>query len=159
METKEYVEYLLKNYNRIKKDIEYLKFELEHLQNITEDETIEALCFKQPEGEKVDTGGISDKTARIALIFRQYMRRMNNNARVEIVKEIRAAEFEIMRLELCVDRLDRKVRDVIKDLYFNEMTWSKICDKYVISERTLNRYRKIAVDEIVTVFDGKRDVV
>jgi len=39
------------------------------------------------------------------------------------------------------------------------MTWSKVCDKYVISERTLNRYRKIAVDELVTVFGGKRDVV
>ncbi|NSW92782.1 MAG: hypothetical protein HPY74_19440 [Firmicutes bacterium] len=159
METKEYVEYLLKNYNRIKKDIEYLKFELEHLQNITEDETIEALCFKQPVGEKVDTGGISDKTARIALIFRQYMQRMNNNARVEIVKEIRAAEFEIMKLEHYVNGLDRKIRDAIKDLYFNEMTWSKVCDKYAISERTLNRYRKIAVEGLVAVFDGKRAVI
>ena len=75
------------------------------------------------------------------------------------MKEIRAAEFEIMRLEHCVDRLDRKVRDVIRDLYFNEMTWSKVCDKYVISERTLNKYRKIAVDELVVTFDRKLAVI
>lgn len=87
------------------------------------------------------------------------MKRMNDGALKEIAKEIRVAKFEIMRLEYCVDRLDKKVSETIKDLYFNEMTWSEICEKYEISERTLNKYRKIAIDELATVFDGKRDIV
>ncbi|HEY8804521.1 MAG TPA: hypothetical protein VIM42_05305 [Clostridium sp.] len=45
MQTREYVEYLLKNHNEILKDIEQLKFEYEIFKEIETDEVIESLNF------------------------------------------------------------------------------------------------------------------
>jgi len=45
LQTREYVEYLLKNHNEILKDIEQLKFEYEIFKEIETDEVIESLNF------------------------------------------------------------------------------------------------------------------
>lgn len=156
METREYVEYLLKNYNEILKDIDQLKFEYEAFKDIESDEVIESLSFSSSNNEKVTTSNISDKTCKIALIYNEVTKRMNKESRQEIYKMMKATEFEIARLNYCIDRLEPQVKEVIKDIFIGKLQWKDICSKISISEKTLNKYRKKGIEDIISMFDLKR---
>lgn len=153
METKEYVEYLLKNYNDILKDIEQLKFEYTTFKDIGLDEVIESLNFSSTSGERIQTSSISDKTCKIALIYNETAKRMNKESRKEIYKMIKATEFEMTRLNYCIDRLEPAVKEVIKGIFIEKSSWNQICQKNSISEKTLNKYRKKGTEEIASMFD------
>lgn len=156
MNTREYVEYLLKNYNEILKDIEQLKFEYETFKDIEKDEVIEALNFSAPSEERVQNNSISDKTCKIALIYNEVTKRMNKESRDEIKKMLRATEIEISRLNYCIERLEPQVKDIVKDVFINNLQWKDICGRNSISEKTLNKYRRKGIDELVNMFDLKR---
>lgn len=153
METREYVEYLLKNYNEILKDIAQLKFEYETFKDISSDEVIESLSFSSSNDERVTTSNISDKTCKIALIYNEVAKRMNKESREEIYKMIKATEFEVTRLNYCIDRLEPKVKDVVKQIFIEKCSWNEACTKCSISEKTLNKYKNKGIDKIAEMFD------
>lgn len=156
MDTREYVECLLKNYNEILKDIEQLKFEYETYKDIETEEVIESLNFSSNSEERIQTSSISDKTCKIALIYNEATKRMNKNSREEIYKMMKATEIEMIKLNYCIERLGSQVKDVIKDIFIEELQWKDICSRNSISEKTLNKYRKKGIDAIVDMFDLKR---
>ena len=156
METREYVEYLLKNYNEILKDIEQLKFEYETYKNIESEEVIEILNFSSNSDERIQTSNISDKTSKIALIYNEATKRMNKESRQEIYKMMKTTEIEIARLNYCIARLEPQIKEVLKEIFIEELQWKDICGRNSISEKTLNRYKKKGIDEIVGMFDLKR---
>lgn len=159
METREYVEYLLKNYHVIREDIEQLKFELSCLDKLQPEEVIEAMNFTPPAGDKVDAGHVANKTCSIALVYREVTDRMNSLSRQELERCIAANEYELMRLDYCVDRLEERVKAVIKAVYMEQKSWSETCSRLYISQKTLNKYRKKGVDEVAGMFAMKRLVV
>lgn len=156
MDTREYVEYLLKNYNEIIKDIKQLEFEYKTFIDINPDDVIESLNFSTPSEERIQTSNISDKTCKIALIYKEASKRMNRESREEIIKMMKATELEIKRLDYCIERLEIQVKEVVKGLFIEKLQWKDICVKYSISEKTLNKYRKKGIDEIIDMFDLKR---
>ncbi|AKA72323.1 hypothetical protein [Clostridium scatologenes] len=156
METREYVEYLLKNYNEILKDIDQLKFEYEAFKDIESDEVIESLTFSSTSDDRVTTSNISDKTCKIALVYNEVVKRMNKESREEIYKMIKATEFEITRLNYCIDRLEPAVKPVIKGIFIEKLSWSSVCQKCSISEKTLNKYKNKGIDEITSMFNLSR---
>lgn len=156
METREYVEYLLKNYNEILKDIEQLKFEYNAFKDIEANEVIESLNYSSAGEERIQTSSISDKTCKIALIYNEAAKRMNKESREEIYKMIKAIELEIARLDYCIDRLEPQIKEVIKEVFIQKYSWSDVCRKNSISEKTLNKYRKKGIEEIVSMFDLRR---
>ena len=158
METREYVEYLLKNYHKLRQDIEQLKFELNCLQELQPEEVIEAMNFTTPQGDKVDPGRVSDKTPNIALVYREVTERINWTTRREFEKMITANEYELMKLEYCIDRLGGKISEVIKDIYLHRMNWADVCKKHYISEKTLSNYRRQAVGKLVEMFELTKSV-
>jgi len=159
MDTREYVEYLLKNYNEIIKDIEQLEFEYKTFIDINPDDVIESLNFSTPSEERIQTSNISDKTCKIALIYKEASKRMNRESREEIIKMMKATELEIKRLDYSIERLEHQVKEVVKGLFIEKLQWKDICVKYSISEKTLNKYRKKGIDEIIDMFDLKRLVI
>lgn len=156
MDTREYVECLLKNYNEILKDIEQLKFEYETYKNIESDEVIESLNFSSNGEERIQTSNISDKTCKIALIYNEAAKRMNKESREEIYKMMKATEIEMTKLNYYIERLDPKVKEVIKNIFIEKLQWKDICEKCSVSEKTLSKYRKKGIDEIINMFDLKR---
>lgn len=156
IDTREYVEYLLKNYNEILKDIEQLKFEYETFKDVEPDEVIEALNFTQASEDRVQTNGISDKTCNIALIYNEATKRMNKESRQEIYKMIKTTKIEMTRLDYCIDRLEPEVGEVVKGIFIEKLQWKDICGRNSISEKTLSKYKKKGIDEIVKMFDLKR---
>lgn len=159
METREYVEYLLKNYHELRKDIEQLKFELNCLQELRPEEVIDAMNFTSSQGDKVDPGSVSDKTCNIALVYREVTERLNRTSKRELERMITANEYELMKLEYCIDRLGGKISEVMKDIYLQRMSWSDVCKKHYISEKTLNKYRRQAVSKLVEMFELIKSVV
>lgn len=156
METREYVEYLLKNYNEILKDIEMLKFEYKAFENIDSNEVIEALNFSSANYDRSTARNISDKTCKVALIYNEATKRMNKESRGEIYKIMRSAEIEIARLNYCIERLAPAVKEVVRELFIEKCSWSYICVRNSISEKTLNKYRKKGISEIIEMFDLRR---
>ncbi len=162
MKTREYVEYLLKNYKEILKDIDQLKFEYESFKGITQDEFIESLNFSSRKNDefniKIQENKIQDKTSKIALVYSESLKRINKENKEEIYKIIKATELEIVRLNYCINRLDQKLKAVIKELFLEKSTWNKTALKCSISEKTLSKYKNKGIDEIAKMFDLGRKV-
>lgn len=156
METRKYVEYLLKNYNEILKDIDQLKFEYEAFKDFESEEVIEVLNFSSASGDRVITSNISDKTCKIALVYNEVTKRMSKESRQEIYKMMKAAEFEITRLNYCIERLEPKVKEVLKKIFIEKLSWNNACEKCSISEKTLNKYKNKGIDEITCMFNLSR---
>jgi hypothetical protein len=156
METREYVEYLLKNYTKILKDIEVLKFEYKAFEDIEPIEVIEALNFSSSNYERTTKGNTSDKTCEIALIYNEAAKRMSTESRHEIYKMMKGAEIEMARLNYCIERLEPTARAVVRELFIEKCSWSYVCIKNSISEKTLNKYKKKGINEIIEMFDVRR---
>nr|WP_269144118.1 hypothetical protein [Clostridium guangxiense] len=147
----------MKNYREILKDIDQLKFEYEAFKDIESDEVIESLSFSSSNNERVTTSNISDKTCKIALVYNEVTKRMNKESRQEIYKMMKATEFEITRLNYCIDRLEPQIKEVVKEIFMNKLSWSEACTKCSISEKTLSKYKNKGIDEITSMFDlGRR---
>lgn len=64
----ERIEKLIRDYPKLKRQQKCLYYQLADFHGISEQETIDTMYFSQPEGERVQTSGTSNKTANIALI-------------------------------------------------------------------------------------------
>jgi len=159
MTTREYVEYLLKNYNEIKCEIELLKLELKQRYEVTPVDIIQVLNFRKPQGERVQTSGTSDKTGNVAMVFKKLAQRLNETEERDIKKSITATELEIARLDVCIEHLDDRLQRAIRCLYFEKKSWRETCSEIYISEKTLSKYRKKALKEITTMMEHKKLVV
>ncbi len=159
METKEYVEYLFGNYNEILKDIKQLKFELETYEDLVPEEIIEAMNFSSANGRRASAFDVSEKTCKIALIYNEVSKRMNNEAKEEIRKMIVASEYEIRKLHYCIDRLEPKIREVIKGVYIDKMSWMLVSKNLYISENTISKYKRKGIEEITNMYEMGRLVM
>ena len=91
MELRDYVIYLLEHYNQMESEIDTLKFELRNLNRMKDTEMIEAMTFSSPlkDGDKVDSGSVSDKTTEIALGYREKLERLRREAQQSINSRLR----------------------------------------------------------------------
>ena len=81
---------------------------------------------------------------------------MNKESREEIYRMMKATEFEITRLNYCIDRLEPQVKEVVKQIFIEKCSWSEACAKCSISEKTLNKYKNKGIDKITVMFDLSR---
>ena len=149
MESKEYVEYLLKNYHQIKREIEVSKALLKITIYESEDEVIEEMNFEAFKGEKVKHSNIADKTANIAMRYKDKKEKQEANRVKELKKEIRKKKVELLKIETSVGVLETPMQRVIKGLYFEGKSRAQLCRELYISEGTLGRWRKKGVGKIV----------
>ena len=73
----ERIEQLMRTYPDKRLELKVMEMQLRHFAGITEDEVIHTMYFTQPEGERVQTSRTSDKTASIALNYRDRQERIN----------------------------------------------------------------------------------
>ena len=71
-------ERMIKEYPNLKRELSVLKFQLSRCEGIDYDTVISSLTFSKPEGERVQTSGVSDVTARAALAYRKVADRMSD---------------------------------------------------------------------------------
>lgn len=149
----ERIERLIRDYSKNKMELECLKHQICNFRGITESDIIDSMFFSQPDGERVQTSGTSDKTASIAMNYRQRMERINNEWYEHLEKQYMELAEDLRFFESAVSSLRGVPGEVMVDLVLREMTWEQVAEKYYISRRTVGNYRAKAVTELEKLYD------
>jgi len=147
------VEDLLTNYQEQKRTLGLLNFRINYFSGLSGDHVIEELTFTTPEGERVTTSGVSDKTSRIALAYHNTSYEQGKEILEELIRRYQILKSELDLLDYCMTLLDKELSDITIDLFVNEMLRDEVCDKYNISLATMKRYRRRALEELAKMFD------
>jgi len=151
LKIKQRVEWLLKNYHEIKRHLDRLNYEIKRFTGLSYEQVIETMNYAAPEGERVQTSNISDKSGRLALSYRDYADQLNSDV-MGLAKEYHAQKDEMDVLDYCIQLLEPSLSEIITDMYINKITWDEICEKNHISRKTLARYRKTGISQIADKF-------
>lgn len=146
------VEALLTNYKELKRTLDLLAFRINYFSGLSEDHIIEELTFTTPEGERVTTSGVSDKTSRIALAYQNTSYEQSKEILQELIRRHSALKTDLDFLELCITLLEKELSDVANDLFINGMDSAQIGAKYNLSRSSINRYRLKAITEITKMY-------
>lgn len=146
------VEALLTNYKELKRTLDLLAFRIKYFSGLSGDHIIEELTFTSPQGERVTTSGVSDKTLRIALEYQNVSYNQGKEILQELIGRHNALKSDIDFLELCISLLEKELSDVATDLFINGMDSAQIGAKYNLSRSSINRYRLKAIAEITKMY-------
>lgn len=150
---RERIEALIRDYQKNKMELKCLEHQIRNFRGISENEMIDTMYFTQPEGERVQTSGVSDKTAKIAMSYRERMDAMNEEWYQHLEKQYYALAEEISFFESAVKALPGKMGEIMQDIVFSQTSWEELADKYYVSRSTVWRYRQKAVDELVVLYE------
>lgn len=150
---REKIEEYIKDYPKIKTELKCLENQIRNFNGISENEMIDSLCFSHPEGERVQTSGVSDKTGKIALVFRDRMEAINRDWYEHLEKRYLALSEEIRFFESAVKSLPDRMGEIMQDMIFNQTSWDDLAEKYYVSRRTIGRYRQKAIEELTVLYE------
>lgn len=144
---------LFKEYGNWKRDLGILEFELSRFQGVPYDDAIESLCFSNPQGDRVQTSGVSDKTGKAAIIYRQVKNRMDDDWFDYLMERHKSIKEEKEFFEYALRQLSGKLPEMIWDMVAEQMSWQELMVKYNVSHAMIGKYRKKAVDELQVIYD------
>lgn len=147
----ERIEKIIQDYTRMIMERTYLENQIKNFLGISESEMIESICFIQPDSERVQTSGVSDKTAHIAMSYRNDMARINMEWRKHLEKEHSILAGELLFFESAVKSLSGNLPEFVTDMVMNGLTWDTLADKYHISRTMVAKYRRKAISELDTL--------
>ena len=150
---RERIEALIRDYQKNKMELKCLEHQIRNFRGISENEMIDTMYFTQPEGERVQTSGVSDKTAKIAMSYRERMDAMNEEWYQHLEKQYFALAEEISFFESAVKALPGKMGEIMQDMIFSQASWDELADKHFVGRTTIWRYRQKAVDELVVLYE------
>lgn len=149
-------EIMIKEYRNFKRELSVTGFQLQQFQGISENDMIESMLYSHPEGERVQTSALSDKTASIAVNYRKVMERENDGWYQYLFNRYQYLSEEISFFEKSVSALPGQLPGVVMDLVEGELTWENIAAKYHVSTAMIAKYKKKAVAELEKMY-GFRD--
>ena len=150
---RERIEALIRDYQKNKMELKCLEHQIRNFRGISENEMIDTMYFTQPEGELVQTSGVSDKTAKIAMSYRERMDAMNEEWYQHLEKQYFALAEEISFFESAVKALPGKMGEIMQDMIFSQASWDELADKHFVGRTTIWRYRQKAIDELVVLYE------
>lgn len=143
---------LFKEYRGWKKDMGLLEFEFSRFEGVPYEDVIQNLCLSQPQEERVQTGGTSDRTGRAALIYRQVKEQMDDEWFDYLVEKYKNLKEEKEFFEYALGQLSGRLPEVMQDMLVREMTWRELAEKYNVSETMIAKYRKKAMAEMKELY-------
>lgn len=152
---KEDVERIIKSYDNMKNEIAVLEFQLSRFKGISDNEVISNMVFSKSDDEIVQNSEISDKTYKVAAIYRQVAENQNDELYNSLFEQYSNLKLEIEFFEYSLSRLSGKLPDIMKDMVINKITWSELADKYHVSQTMISKYRRKAVKELGELYKAK----
>ena len=149
------VEKLLKAYPEMIQKRDCLAYQLAHFKGVSAEDVIASMMTPKVDGERVKSSNLSDKTAQIALEYREKQARMNREWYAYLEKQLQAVNDEIVFLESAIDSLPDKLAFFMRDLVIEHLTWDALETKYHISRFTVSAYRKKAIRELDARYDER----
>ena len=145
-------ERMIKEYPNLKRELSVLEFQLSRCEGIDYDTVISSLTFSKPEGERVQTSGVSDVTARAALAYRKVADRMSDEWLSYLAGQYGQIKEELDFFEYAVGQLSGRLPEVVRDMVMEDMTWREMAEKYNVSETMIAKYRKKALAEMKELY-------
>lgn len=152
---RERIERLIRDYPKNKMELKCLENQIRNFRGISEEEMIDSMYFTQPEGERVQTSGVSDKTSRIALSYRERLESVNRDWYEHLEKQYVSLAEEVGFFESAVNALQGKMGEVMRDMIFSQASWDELAGKHYVSRRTIGRYRQKAIDDLVVLYEKR----
>lgn len=143
----------LENYRKYTQQIALLRYELAHHNRISADEMLEAMALSKGTGNVPTKGHVSDKTYYIALNYLDRAADLNAERISNITSQLRPLESRVNRLAHCVKQLRSDHEQVISGLYFDGKNLRTLASEMHISERTVQRYRDAAINELTEMYE------
>lgn len=153
MNLRENILYLLEHYNQMRVEIDTLKYELEHLEQLKDSEMIEVMVFSVPSGEQVSTSGTSDKTTNTALNYQERLAQLQKDAVNEITERLSRLTATVERLDFYIGKLPALESAILREHYFEKYSWRELQDLKGISTKTLLRHRDEAVKRLMELYE------
>lgn len=144
-----------KEYQKWKKDRTILAFELSRFEGISADEVIEAMCFSQPQGERIQTSTKADVTGKTAIYYRKVTENLNEDWYDFLFQQYQGVKEEIEFFEYAATLLSGRLPDIIRDMVIDDMSWKDTAYKYSVSEAMLSKYRNKALKELAVLYSDR----
>lgn len=123
---REHVEKMIADYPKMLGLRAALKNQIERYRPVSTEDVIESMTFSQPSDDRVQTSTISDKTCRIALLYRDRVNQLNEEMIGTWVKEYSYLDEEIGFLESSIRKLPDNLQDVMSLLVLDGDTWDEV---------------------------------
>lgn len=146
------IEELLKSYPAMLQKRNCLVYQLAHFKGISAEEVIESMYTSRQDGERVQTSSLSDKTAQIAMVYRERQDRLNREWYEYLEQQLRLTNDELAFLEAAIRSLPSTQAEIMWDMVVEQMKWDAIEQKYRISHTTLYRQRQRAISELEKLY-------
>ena len=147
------VEKLLKAYPEMIQKRDCLAYQLAHFKGVSAEDVIASMMTPRIDGERVKSSNLSDKTAQIALEYREKQARMNREWYAYLEKQLQCVNDEIVFLEAAIDSLPGRLASIMRDMVVNRITWNALAEKYYVSQRMIGKYRRKALHELERMYD------
>lgn len=129
-----------------------LENQIKNFRGITEEEMIDSLQFSQPDGERVQTSGVSDKTGRIAVSYKDKVEKINKEWQEHLESKHAVLMEEIIFFESAVLSLSGILPAFISDMVIKSVSWDDLAAKYHISRTMVAKNRKKAIRELEILY-------
>ena len=156
---KGYVEKMISEYPHMVREREHLKKQIERCEFLSADELICAMSFSHPDGERVQSSDLSDKTARIAIGYKEKLDRINDELVVPMQKRYEALDEEISFLENTIEELPEDMQVVMYGLVIEGLTWEEVAADLYISITKLQKVRRAAIDILIRAYQKRESQV
>lgn len=140
------IEEIIKRYDELKRELAMLEVQISSFKGISDTDMIEAMTYSHPEGERVVTSGVSDKTAKIAMTYANRQARENDAMYDFLIDRRNKVKEEIEFFETVINNSSHK--DIAKALFIEKMSWCDVERFFNVSHSALGRYRKQIIEEI-----------
>ena len=151
MKTK--IEKLLKLYPEMVRERDCITNQLAHFRGVSAEEVIESMYTPRMDGERVQSSNLSDKTAQIALNYRERQQNINQDWYAHLEMRLQLLNDEIVFLKSALQSLPGELSQIMWDMVVEEQKWSTIEEKYNISHSALYRLRKKAIQQLATLYE------
>lgn len=151
-EIEKHVLHLLKNYRDSARQIQMLRYEMEHC-NVAAEDVINEMAFARGNEVGHSLSQISNKTLYIALNYQERMNRYQAETTEEIASRLWKLEHEQDRLNHFVSLLDEKQAAVIRMCYFEGKSREDIATVLSIGVRSVQRLRNTAIHALCEMYN------
>lgn len=150
----ERTEKMIREYPTLLVQRECLRNQIRHFRGATEEDVIYSMNFGAPEGERVQTSNISDKTASIAASYRDRVERINREWMEHLVMKLSVLDDELEFFSSALHALPGVLGPFMEDMVIERLTWDALEAKYHISRFTVSTYRKRAIEELDRLYSA-----
>lgn len=146
------IEQLIQNYPKMVMRRDCLRNQLQNFKGVTEQEMIDTMNYFTPQGDRVQTSGVSDKTASIAVAYQEKADHINREWVRHLVIKLAEVEEEIDFFHASLASLSPDLVPFMHDLVIERLTWDSLEAKYHISRFTVSKYRRRAIAELDALY-------